>query len=99
VTVTAPPAVNVTAGAEISPLTVRVLLEPAYTPAAAEYPAVKEAVPLVAVMVEPALVRIDPLAVRATVDPVMVRAQSHCCAVGVLSEPPALTSTTPAALT
>jgi hypothetical protein len=51
----------------------------------------------VAVTVYPAPTVIDPAAVRATEDPLMLSVQSHDCAVPVLSEPPEITPTPPVA--
>ena len=53
-----------------------VLFEPKYVPLEALYPAFNET-PSVAVMLYPALTSIDPTAVNATEDPLMVRVQSH----------------------
>ena len=53
-----------------------VLFEPKYVPLEALYPAFNET-PLVAVMLYPALTSMEPTAVSATEDPLMLRVQSH----------------------
>jgi hypothetical protein len=51
----------------------------------------------VAVTEYPVVMSIVPFAVRVTHEPAILRVQSHPVAVGVLSEPPEFTFTTPAA--
>jgi len=94
----APPAANPIVAADTLPSTVSVLFEPTYVPLEGLYPAFNET-PSVAVMVYPALTSIDPTAVNATEDPLMVGAQSHVCDVPVLSDPPEFMATAPVAET
>jgi len=77
---------------------VSVLFEPTYVPLEALYPALNET-PSVAVMLYPAPTSIDPTAVNATEDPLMLSVQSHVRAVPVLSDPPEFMATAPLAET